>query len=75
MARYNLPTTNCTSGAAKFFPNVKEIFDKPLKVKKRRYRYDIYKGIDANYYDYMDDEDSILKKFECPREEEMHVIV
>jgi hypothetical protein len=43
MACYNLPTTNCISGAVKFLANVKELFDKPPKVKKRRFRYDIYK--------------------------------
>jgi hypothetical protein len=40
---YNIPTTNCTSGATKFLPDVKEIFDKPPKGKKRKSRYDIYK--------------------------------
>jgi hypothetical protein len=43
MACYNIPTTNCTSVAGKFLPNVKDIFDKPREEKKRRYMYAIYK--------------------------------
>jgi hypothetical protein len=43
MACYNLPANNCTSGATKFLLDVKELFDKPLEEKKRRYRYEIYK--------------------------------
>jgi len=34
----HLPTINCTSVIKKFLPRVKEIFDNPLKVKKRRSR-------------------------------------
>jgi pre-mRNA-splicing factor ISY1 len=30
-------------GAMKFLPDLKDIFDKPLEVKKRRCRYVIYK--------------------------------
>jgi hypothetical protein len=44
--------------------DVKELFDKPPKEKKRRSRYDIYKIIDTSYYGYMDDKDNILEKFE-----------
>jgi hypothetical protein len=43
MACYNLPTTNCTSGAKKFLLDIKEIFDKPPEVKKRMSMSDIYK--------------------------------
>jgi pre-mRNA-splicing factor ISY1 len=44
----------------------------PLKVKKRRSRYEIYKRIDASsYYGYKNDEDGILEKVEWPMEEEM----
>jgi hypothetical protein len=39
----HLPTINCTSAAGKFLPDVKELFDKPPEVKKRRSRYVIYK--------------------------------
>jgi pre-mRNA-splicing factor ISY1 len=59
MACYNLPTTNCTSGPTKFLPNFKELFYKPPKVKKRRYRYVIYKRIETNYYGKKDDENDI----------------
>jgi pre-mRNA-splicing factor ISY1 len=30
-------------GCTKFLPDVKELFDKPPEVKKRRSRYEIYK--------------------------------
>jgi pre-mRNA-splicing factor ISY1 len=56
----------------KFLPILKEIFDKPPRVKKRRCRYVIYKRIDASsYYGYMNDEDGILEKVEQSTEEEM----
>jgi hypothetical protein len=74
MACYNLPTTNCTSGASKFLHDVKDLFDKPPKANKRRPRYDIYKQIDASYYGNRDDENDILEKVERPIEEEMWVI-
>jgi pre-mRNA-splicing factor ISY1 len=58
--------------AMKILPDVKEIFNKPPKVKKRRCRYDIYKQIDAtSYYGYRNYEDGILEKFEQPEEEKM----
>jgi hypothetical protein len=55
----------------KFLLGVKEIFDKPLEVKKKRYVYAIYKRIDANYYDNRDGENGILEKVERLVEEEM----
>jgi pre-mRNA-splicing factor ISY1 len=58
-------------GAAKKLPGVKELFDKPPELRKRRTRYDIYKRIDASYYGYRDDEDGILEKLEAPAEERM----
>lgn len=58
-------------GAAKKLPGVKELFEKPPEIKKRRSRYDIYKRIDASYYGYRDDEDGILEKLEGPAEAEM----
>ncbi|KAG1369795.1 pre-mRNA-splicing factor ISY1 [Cocos nucifera] len=58
-------------GAAKKLPGVRELFEKPPEVKKRRSRYDIYKRIDASYYGYRDDEDGILEKLEGPAEAEM----
>lgn len=58
-------------GAAKKLPGVRELFEKPPEMKKRRTRYDIYKRIDASYYGYRDDEDGILEKVEAPAEAEM----
>ncbi|XP_010930982.1 uncharacterized protein [Elaeis guineensis] len=58
-------------GAAKKLPGVRELFEKPPEVKKRRSRYDIYKRIDASYYGYRDDEDGILEKLEGPAEAEV----
>ncbi|KMZ60666.1 Pre-mRNA-splicing factor ISY1-like protein [Zostera marina] len=58
-------------GAAKKLPGVKELFDKPPELRKRRTRYEIYKRIDASYYGYRDDEDGILVKLEAPAEEKM----
>jgi hypothetical protein len=55
----------------KFLPNIKEIFDKPCEVKKRRSMYAIYKRINANCYGDKDDENNILGKFKWPIEEEM----
>lgn len=58
-------------GAAKKLPGVRELFEKPPELRKRRTRYDIYKRIDASYYGYRDDEDGILEKLEKKAEEEM----
>jgi pre-mRNA-splicing factor ISY1 len=57
--------------ARKFLPGVRELFNKPLKAKKRRSRYVIYKQIDANYYGDKDDKNDILEKDKRPTEEEM----
>lgn len=58
-------------GAAKKLPGVKELFEKPPELRKRRTRYDIYKRIDASYYGYRDDEDGILEKLEQDAEKLM----
>ncbi|KAL5704033.1 hypothetical protein ACHQM5_022509 [Ranunculus cassubicifolius] len=58
-------------GAAKKLPGVRELFEKPPELKKRRSRYDIFKRIDASYYGYRDDEDGILEKLEAVAEVEM----
>ncbi|KAF6144021.1 hypothetical protein GIB67_017629 [Kingdonia uniflora] len=58
-------------GAAKKLPGVRELFDKPPELKRRRSRYEIFKRIDASYYGYRDDEDGILEKLEGPAEKEM----
>lgn len=58
-------------GAAKKLPGVRELFDKPPELRKRRTRYDIYKRIDAAYYGYRDDEDGILERLEPSAEAAM----
>ncbi|GAY66550.1 hypothetical protein CUMW_249590 [Citrus unshiu] len=58
-------------GAAKKLPGVRELFEKPPELRKRRTRYDIYKRIDASYYGYRDDEDGVLERVEGPAEREM----
>ncbi|XP_057531949.1 uncharacterized protein LOC130810045 [Amaranthus tricolor] len=58
-------------GAAKKLPGVRELFEKPPELRKRRTRYDIYKRIDASYYGYRDDEDGVLEKLEGPAEAAM----
>ncbi|XP_021726555.1 pre-mRNA-splicing factor ISY1 homolog [Chenopodium quinoa] len=55
-------------GAAKKLPGVRELFEKPPELRKRRTRYDIYKRIDASYYGYRDEEDGVLVKLEGPAE-------
>ncbi|XP_004492600.1 uncharacterized protein [Cicer arietinum] len=58
-------------GAAKKLPGVRELFEKPPELRKRRTRYDIYKRINAAYYGYRDDEDGILERLEAPAENAM----
>ncbi|XP_030456505.1 uncharacterized protein LOC115677468 [Syzygium oleosum] len=58
-------------GAAKKLPGVRELFEKPPELRKRRTRYDIYKRIDASYYGYRDDEDGVLERVEGPAEAKM----
>ena len=66
------PSSNqFTNVVGKFLPNVKEIFDNPHEVKKRRSMYVIYKWIDVIYYGDKDDENNISEKFEYLAEEEM----
>ncbi|KAL6007195.1 hypothetical protein ACLOJK_032691 [Asimina triloba] len=62
-------------GAAKKLPGVRELFEKPPELKKRRSRYDIFKRIDASYYGYRDDEDGILEKLEGPAEAEVRALL
>lgn len=58
-------------GAAKKLPGVRELFEKPPELRKRRTRYDIYRRIDASYYGYRDDEDGVLERVEGPEERRM----
>ena len=62
-------------GAAKKLPGVRELFEKPPELRKRRTRYDIYKRIDASYYGYRDEEDGVLERVEGPAEEKMRAEV
>ncbi|KAI4343067.1 hypothetical protein MLD38_027612 [Melastoma candidum] len=62
-------------GAAKKLPGVRELFEKPPELKKRRTRYDIYKRIDASYYGYRDEEDGVLERVEGPAEVKMRADV
>ncbi|MBA0608556.1 hypothetical protein Godav_020759, partial [Gossypium davidsonii] len=56
---------------AKKLPGVRELFEKPPELRKRRTRYDIYKRIDASYYGYRDEEDGVLARVEGPAEAKM----
>ncbi|XP_061343776.1 uncharacterized protein LOC133289795 [Gastrolobium bilobum] len=58
-------------GAAKKLPGVRELFEKPPELRKRRTRYDIYKRIDASYYGYRDEEDGVVVRVEGPAEKKM----
>ncbi|KAM0835123.1 hypothetical protein ACQ4PT_063141 [Festuca glaucescens] len=58
-------------GAAKKLPGVRELFDKPPEVRKRRTRYEIHKRINAGYYGYYDDEDDVLEPLEAAAEKRM----
>lgn len=58
-------------GAAKQLPGVRELFDKPPELKRRRSRYEMYKRIDADYYGYRDEEDGVLEQVEKVAEKEM----
>ncbi|KAI9197782.1 hypothetical protein LWI28_004473 [Acer negundo] len=60
-------------GAAKKLPGVKELFEKPPELRKRRTRYDIYKRIDASYYGYRDEEDGVLEKVEGPAQRRIRI--
>jgi hypothetical protein len=71
MGYYNIPTTNCTSGPAKFLYDVIDLLDKPPEAKKRRSRYVIYKQIEVSYHGDRDEENGILEKFKWPMKEDM----
>lgn len=58
-------------GAARKLPGVRELFDKPPEVRKRRTRYEIHKRINAGYYGYYDDEDGVLEPLEAAAEKRM----
>eukprot|EP00033_Pygsuia_biforma_P000538 GCRY01000630.1.p1 GENE.GCRY01000630.1~~GCRY01000630.1.p1 ORF type:complete len:278 (-),score=58.18 GCRY01000630.1:51-884(-) len=53
-------------GAARNLPGVKELFEKQNKQDAKRSRADLYRGINADYYGYRDEDDGVL----LPQEEE-----
>jgi pre-mRNA-splicing factor ISY1 len=58
-------------GAAKQLPGVKELFELPPEIRKKRNRYEMYKRIDMDYYGFRDDEDGVLENLERDAEKEM----
>ena len=61
-----------TLGLQNSSPTSKRYLIIPLKGKKRRCKYVVYKIIDAHsYYGYRHGEDSVMEKFEWPAKEEM----
>jgi hypothetical protein len=55
----------------KFLLDIKDSFNNPLDLKKRRSRFVIYKLIDMRYDGNNDDKNGILEKLELPTKEEM----
>jgi len=55
-------------GEARNLPGVKELLLAPGTTAPKRTRYDMYKGVDADYYGYRDDEDGILEPLEAEAE-------
>ncbi|MBA0552634.1 hypothetical protein Golob_023426 [Gossypium lobatum] len=60
-------------GAMKKLSGVRELFEKPSELRKRRTRYDIYMSINASYYGYRDEEDGILARVEGPTKANMRI--
>eukprot|EP01112_Ceratiomyxa_fruticulosa_P016232 TRINITY_DN4870_c0_g1_i1.p1 TRINITY_DN4870_c0_g1~~TRINITY_DN4870_c0_g1_i1.p1 ORF type:complete len:340 (-),score=71.55 TRINITY_DN4870_c0_g1_i1:67-999(-) len=57
-------------GEAKNLPGIKDMILKPKTVLTKRNRSDLYRGVDADYYGFRDDEDGILVKLESEAEKE-----
>ena len=55
-------------GAAKKLPGVRELFKKAPPDRAKRTRFEMMKGIDADYYGYRDDDDGILARAEAAAE-------
>jgi len=51
-------------GAAKKLPGVRELFSRAPPERQKRTRFEMMKGIDADYYGYRDDDDGILAGLE-----------
>jgi len=58
-------------GAAKNLPGVQELLRPKKAEEARRTRYDMYQGIDADYYGYRDDEDGLLERLEAQVEQKL----
>jgi len=56
-------------GSAKKLAGVAELAKPERKEESKRTRYDLYKGIDGDYYGFRDDDDGILEKKEKMEEE------
>jgi len=56
-------------GAARSLPGVKELLAPPVPKDHKRTRYDMYRGIDADYYGYRDDDDGLLQEVEVAAEQ------
>jgi len=56
-------------GAAKKLPGVRELFRKRAPEREKRTRFEMMKGIDADYYGYRDDDDGVLEELERAAEE------
>lgn len=55
-------------GAAKKLPGVKELFSRAAPERAKRTRFEMMKGIDADYYGYRDDDDGVLAELEAAAE-------
>lgn len=58
-------------GAAKKLPGVAELFRSEPPPPPKRTRYEMYKGVDADYYGYRDDDDGLLGSSEALQEQQV----
>jgi len=57
-------------GACKNLPGIAELFRQEPPPPPKRTRYEMYKGVDADYYGYRDDDDGTLRVLERLQEEQ-----
>jgi len=60
-------------GAAKKLPGVAEMFRSEPPPPPKRTRYEMYKGVDADYYGYRDDDDGLLESLEALQEQQVRL--
>eukprot|EP00656_Telonema_subtile_P055888 TRINITY_DN8798_c0_g1_i6.p1 TRINITY_DN8798_c0_g1~~TRINITY_DN8798_c0_g1_i6.p1 ORF type:complete len:262 (+),score=72.72 TRINITY_DN8798_c0_g1_i6:135-920(+) len=60
-------------GAAKKLPGVAELFRSEPPPPPKRTRYQMYKGVDADYYGYRDDDDGLLGSSEALQEQQVRI--